>query len=137
MYHVFCLSGIGCDFSVFLLKRCFAIPRPPASLGVHLGSLCSSWGTRWLPLGSPLAAAGCPWPPLAALPPGSPWPRLAAPGCPWSPLAAPGRPWVPLARPWPSLAAPGRPRPCSHLAALGRPWPSLAAVIALTEYMCA
>ena len=108
--------ALGLIFYIFLQKRCFPTARPPPSLGVHVGSMCSSLGTRWRPLPAPWVSVVALWPPLAAL------------GCPWPPLAASGRPWLPLAAPgwpWPLLAAPGR--PSAPLAAPGRPWPPLAA----------
>ena len=118
--------ALGLIFYIFLQKRCFPTARPPPSLGVHVGSMCSSLGTRWRPLPAPWVSVVALWPPLAAL--GCPWPPLAASGRPWLPLAAPGWPWPPLAAParlWPPLAAPGRPWP--PLVAPGRPWPPMAA----------
>ncbi len=78
----------GLIFYIFL-HFCSARPpaslgvqaRPPASLGVHVGSMCSSSGTRWRPWPAPWS----PRPPF-----GRPWPPLAAPGRPWPPLAAAG-----------------------------------------------
>ncbi len=90
--------ALGLIFYIFLQKRCFPTARPPPSLGVHVGSMCSSSGTRWRPLAAPWVSLAALWPPfgrpLAA--PGRPWPPLAPPGCPWLALAAPGRPWPPL-----------------------------------------
>ena len=95
--------ALGLIFYIFLKKRCFPTARPPPSLGVHVGSMCSSLGTRWRPLPAPWVSVVALWPPLAAL--GCPWPPLAASGRPWLPLAAPGWPWSPLAPgPWPPLA---------------------------------
>ena len=117
MFHVFGLSGIGSDFLHFSSKCCFPTARPPAPLGVHLGSMCSSWGTRWRPLAAPWPRAAAPWPPLGAswLPAGLPvafvrfpfGPAMGGHGAPrvgkgasrsnqWEPRGAQGRAtWTP------------------------------------------
>ena len=67
--------ALGLIFYICLQKRCFPTARPPPSLGVHVGSMCSSLGTRWRPLVAPWVSLAALWPPLAAPGrPGHPWP---------------------------------------------------------------